>query len=614
MKLTLITWACVATIVAARDNYQAYLWPLPQSSHWGKWDLPIDSSFHMIGPNQDVLNSAMQRYSTLLVKEHWQQVQEPFRQKPSKQQDHSTLKSLVIDVEDLKKPLGVDVDESYTLSVPLASRAHLKAATVWGALRGLETFSQLVQHDATKDDDDSDFNDDDDKNTLDGLVIANAPVTIRDKPRYTHRGIMIDTARNYLPVKDILRTLDAMAYSKMNVLHWHLTDSQSFPLALKNTPELAEKGAYVFQGKRLQYKKKDVNKILSYALERGIRVIPELDMPSHTAAWAPAFPDIVTCAGLYYLEPSNSWDTRLASEPGAGQLNPVKEKTYELVSQVLEEVTSMFPDDYYHGGADEPAGHCWDKDKEVVDYMKKHNKTHDDLLGDFLHREFKMLDKAGKTPIIWEDAVTSSNIQLPKNTVLQVWTKPLKAGIDAGHRVIASNANFWYLDCGQGGWGGNDTSYDEQVPPAIPDELQTVLDKYGLAGNYNPQNWLGPGGDWCSPYKSWQRVYAYDLTYNLTKEEEKSVLGGEVALWAEQVDQTVLDTRLWPRASAAAEVLWSGNKDDDGNKRAVGPAMPRMFDWRYRLVGRGIGAQALQPLWCGQNPHMCDATYPSVFL
>ncbi|KAG2190501.1 hypothetical protein INT47_005726, partial [Mucor saturninus] len=156
---------------------------------------------------------------------------------------------------------------------------------------------------------------------------------------------------------------------------------------------------------------------------------------------------------------------------------------------------------------------------------------------------------------------------------------------------------------------GNDTSYDEQIAPDIPANLAAALANNSAEDNYRPQNWGGSGGDWCSPFKSWQRVYSYDMTFNLTETEAENVLGGEVALWSEQTDETTLDARLWPRTSAAAEVMWSGRNDENNKKRDIGDAMPRIFDWRYRLLKRGINAEVLQPLWCGQNPHMCDANH-----
>jgi hexosaminidase len=117
-------------------------------------------------------------------------------------------------------------------------------------------------------------------------------VKIEDAPTFPYRGVMLDTARNYYTVEDILRTIDGMSYNKLNVFHWHITDSQSFPLQLETVPELGSKGAYTLHGKLLGYTKKDVKRIISYARERGVRIIPELDMPAHTASWGKGIPAI----------------------------------------------------------------------------------------------------------------------------------------------------------------------------------------------------------------------------------------------------------------------------------------------------------------------------------
>ncbi|KAG0182918.1 hypothetical protein DFQ28_003647 [Apophysomyces sp. BC1034] len=578
-----------------------FLWPVPQSVEWGQVDLNLANSFHIRGPNIPELQEAIQRYTDLITGERWVPVHVPLTKARRIAVAPSSLAALTIDISDTTADLDFGVDESYSLDITKDAKAVLEAETVWGALRGLETFSQLVQSRTEKKEEDEESDEDQDEEEeedgFEGLFIPEVPIHIKDSPVYSHRGLMLDTSRNYFPVEDILRTLDAMEYNKLNVFHWHITDSHSFPIKLDSVRQLAQRGAYKLHGKRLVYTKQDVQRIVQYARERGIRVIPEIDMPAHTGSWALAYPDIVTCAGKHYLDSSGSWEKRLAAEPGTGQLNPVKDRTYSIVHQVIANVAELFPDKWFHGGGDEPVHRCWEQDKEVREYMAEHNATGDDLLNLFLSKELSYIKEAEKTPVLWEDSVTNVHLPIPKNVVLQVWANPTQWAVKKGYKIIASNANFWYLDCGHGGWGGADLSYDEQVKPAIPDEVSDVLEKYELTDNYNPSNWGGPGGDWCSPFKSWQRVYSYDLTFNLTKSEAKNVLGGEVALWSEQVDEVSLDTRLWPRSSAAAEILWSGRYDQDGKKRDIDDAMPRIFDWRYRLLRRGIRAEALQPLW-----------------
>ncbi|KAI8642475.1 beta-hexosaminidase 1 precursor [Parasitella parasitica] len=622
MKLSLTT--ALALAFPSVSLATSLLWPAPQNAKYGQQELELDTTFHISGPDVKQLTHAIDRYTKLITRERWIPVQAPFsvnNETIKTNVSSTTLVALNIIIEDENQELEHLVDESYVLDIPVGSDiGTLKSKTVWGSLRGLETFSQLVQARPNQNSDgevkikdyDQDEEPDYDNVGFEGLYIPNTPVRIEDSPKYAHRGLMLDTSRNYFPVNDILRTIDAMAFNKMNVFHWHITDSHSFPLRLKNTPELAHEGAYKLHQRRLVYTEKDIKKIVKYARNRGVRVIPEIDMPAHTGSWALSHKNITTCSGVYYL-PGEDWSERLAAEPGAGQLNPIKDETYEVVDKVITEVASLFPDSLFHGGGDEPVYKCWKQDQGVVDYMKKHNATGVDLLHKFLKEELNIIQKSNKTAILWEDAVTNDDLPISKDVILQVWTNPVQKAVKKGYKVIASNYNFWYLDCGHGGWGGNDTSYDEQVPPTIPEAVSKVLEKNEVSDNYNTQNWGGSGGDWCSPFKTWQRVYSYDAAFNLTEAEAKNILGGEVALWSEQTDETTLDIRLWPRAAAAAENLWSGRYDKNNIKRDIGDAMPRMFDWRYRLLKRGIRAEALQPLWCGQNPHMCDATYPAVF-
>ncbi|KAI7870723.1 glycoside hydrolase superfamily [Spinellus fusiger] len=569
MKYSILTLSCL-TVAFANP---LLLWPEPQAVEWGNVKVSLEPSFQINGPQHALLQEAIQRYTHLIVKERWSPVMtEPITTMLAS----LTLRSLKIEVADTEADLTFGVDEAYDLEIsPKEISGILRAQTVWGALRGLETFSQLIQGNV-KDEDAEEKKPTD----FQGLFIPYAPIHIMDEPRFPHRGLMLDTARNFFPV-----------------FHWHITDSQSFPLALESAPELAQKGAYRLHGKRLIYTKADVQRIVRYAHSRGIRVIPEIDMPGHAGSWAESYKHLTTCSDKFYLDPTNDWEKRYAAEPGSGQLNPVLKETYVLLKKVIEEVATLFPDAWYHGGGDEPVYKCWEDSKSVRDYMAKHNVTGQDLLHTFLQKEIDIIEGKGKTSMLWEDSVTDNHLPLSKNIVLQVWKNPVSAAVRAGHKVVASSANFWYLDCGRGQWSGNDTSIEEQVEPPIPKQVEDVMAKYSVSDNYNPSNWGGSGGDWCSPFKSWQRMYSYDITYGLGKNETKNVLGGEAVLWSEQSDETTVDARLWPRSAATAEVLWSGNYDRYNTKRHAGDAMPRMFDWRYRLLKRGIRAEPIQPLW-----------------
>ncbi|MCL7048838.1 hypothetical protein MKW94_026453 [Papaver nudicaule] len=414
----------------------------------------------------------------------------------------------MVTVTDLSLPLQHGLDESYILTIPIIGSANLTAPTAWGAMRGLETFSQLVW------------------------------------------------------VGDIIRTIEAMGANKLNVFHWHITDSHSFPLVLPSKPELARKGSY---GAEMQYSPADVQKMVEIGFQHGVRVLPEIDMPGHTGSWAEAYPEIVTCANMFWL--------------------PVGSTPSCIVRNVLKDIAPLFPEGFYHAGADEIISGCWKADPMVQTFLSN-GGTHSQLLELFVNSTLSYIMSLNHTDVVyWEDALLDPSVNvnpsfLPKQRVIrQTWNNGpnnTKLIVSAGYRAIVSSSDFYYLDCGHGDFLGNDSRYDRQNGDD--------------SGNYNGGN----GGSWRGPFKTWQRLYDYDITYGLTEDEAKLVLGGEVDLWSEQADPTVLDARIWPRTSAMAETLWSGDRDETGRKHYA-EATNRLNEWRYRMVARGIGAEPIQP-------------------
>ncbi|XP_020257133.1 beta-hexosaminidase 2-like isoform X2 [Asparagus officinalis] len=462
------------------------------------------------------------------------------------------------------------------LTMIKAEDVQLEAETVWGAMHGLETFSQLVY-------------------VIDNELMVPADIYIEDGPIFPHRGVLLDTGRNYFAPRDIMRLIRAMSYNKLNVFHWHVTDSHSFPIVLPSEPELANKGSY---GSKMQYSPAVVRAIVEYGMSHGVRVMPEIDTPAHTGSWAGAYPDIITCEDTFWLPSGSDWVDRLAAEPGTGQLNPLNPQTYEVVNNMIKDTVSLFPENFFHAGADEVTPACWKTDPSIQKFLSN-NSTLNEILELYINRTYPYIRSHNRTVVYWEDVLLDSAIHvdestLPKETtILQSWnngSNNTKRIVSAGYRAIVSSADFYYLDCGHGAFMGNDSRYDKQLG-----------DDEGVPFNYKG----GSGGSWCGPFKTWQRIYSYDITHGLREEEAKLVIGGEVALWAEQADPTVMDAMIWPRASAMAEVLWSGNRDENGNKRFA-EAIDRLNEWRYRMVGRAIGAEPLQPLWCVRNPGMCN--------
>ena len=223
-----------------------FLWPRPQA-------IALSPNFTISAPPHPHLTPAVRRYLSLILTEHHRPLVTPNLNLTSS----PPLAALTITISDASAPLAHGVNESYSLTIPDdGSAAALAAATAWGAMRGLETLSQLVYGSPS--------------------LRVGCGLYISDVPLFMHRGIMLDTARNYYGVEDLLRLIAAMSMNKLNVFHWHVTDSHSFPLVLPSEPEMAEKGAY---GEGMVYTVDDVKRVVEFGLERGVRVVPEIDMP-----------------------------------------------------------------------------------------------------------------------------------------------------------------------------------------------------------------------------------------------------------------------------------------------------------------------------------------------
>ncbi|KAM5191330.1 beta-hexosaminidase subunit beta isoform 1-T1 [Mantella aurantiaca] len=400
-------------------------------------------------------------------------------------------------------------DESYKLSVN-DNGAVLQASQVWGALRGLETFSQLVYQDET------------------GAFLINN-TQISDFPRFAHRGVLLDSSRHFLPVKVILRNLDAMAFNKMNVLHWHIVDDPSFPYQSETFPELSNMGAY--QPFTHIYTFIDIRMVIEYARLRGIRVVPEFDTPGHTDSWGKGQKDLLTPC-YKDGEPSGTF----------GPVNPVVNGTYMFMYKLFQEISKVFPDKYVHLGGDEVDFSCWKSNPDIAKFMAEHGFGSDfcKLESYYIQQILGIMSSLGKGYMVWQEVFDNHN-QINPDTIVEVWkgqryTEELYNVTAAGFSAILSAP--WYLDY---------ISYGED----------------------------------------WQRYYKVEpLNFNGTEEQKQRVIGGEACLWGEFVDATNLTPRLWPRASAVAERLWS-HKD----VTSVQDAYNRLIVHRCRMVGRGIAAE-----------------------
>ena len=292
------------------------LWPLPQNatcSGDGALALPAtDFSFEAAsGPTKSsaLLQRAFQRFHSHIfapLRPHPQLGDVAAKPKPPQQQ----LSQLSVSVTSSNETLGLGVDESYSLHIDGAS-ASLTATTVWGALHGLEAFSQLTIRTV---------------GDTSSVRINSTKVQIDDSPRFPWRGIMIDTSRHWHPVSSILAMVDAASFNRMNVLHWHITDAQSFPLKTKAFPKLVD-GAYGGAGSSLHYDSDDVKRIVSYAKDRCVRVVPEIDSPGHSASWQLGYPEVG-------VDVPHDWYS--------GMVDPTKEASFDLLAGLFGELAEMF--------------------------------------------------------------------------------------------------------------------------------------------------------------------------------------------------------------------------------------------------------------------------------
>lgn len=597
MRLSFTQWTAIFTYSLAgviAHSIRANPLPAPHRIIWDTFDpIEIDKSLRIsINAPIEIVEDAFNRLIDSIWRVKWQPATweapiEHYHTDPAKLMERRNVRrrklhqslirnkiisELRIEIKNLDASLQMGVDESYTFEVkPNSSTINISAETQWGALHALTTLGQIVFH----------------EKELDKFYIE-LSVSINDWPLYPHRGVLIDTGRNFLTVESILDHIDIMALSKMNVLHWHLMDSQSWPIKLYIYPEMTKDASFADE----IYTKLDITYVISYAKRRGVRVIPEFEVPGHSRAGYLALnKSVLAC--------ENSWwsnDVGLdytAVEPPPGQLEILNDETYEVVEGIYGELSEMFEDHIFHVGGDELQINCYNFSTVTQDWFAANSsRTFEDLVQYWVDKAIPIFERVkDRKLMMWEDILTSQGRahKIPQNVIIQAWAtdnKHVQSLTEKGYDVVVSTNNFLYLDCGYGGWVTNDPRY-----------VQTASN--------NPFN-LGLGGSWCGPYKTWQRIYNFNITANLTEEQLQHILGGEAALWSEQVDSVVLIQKIWPRTAALAEILWSGNADPNtGHLRTTWMTL-RILNFREYLLASGYLVSPLVPRFCLHNPHACD--------
>lgn len=462
--------SCGAAPMNAQIQTELNVMPLPAKAQVTGGTLKIDAGFAvgLSGYREARLDRVVQRFIVQLER------QTGIAFSSSAAATDGVKVTLLVATDHESKPVQeLGEDESYTLeTTPEGAKLH--AANPLGVLRGLQTFLQLVSV------------------TPDGFAVP--AVSIQDQPRFPWRGLLIDSSRHFIPTGVIKRNIDGLEAVKMNVFHWHLSDNQGFRVESHKFPKLQEGGS-----DGLFYTQDEVRDVIAYARDRGVRVVPEFDMPGHSTAWFAGYPELASGNGPYQI--ARKWGV---FNPA---MDPTNEKTYKFLNELIGEMSKLFSDQFFHIGGDEVNGKEWDANPTIQAFMKSHEiKNNQGLQAYFSQRVQDLVVKHGKTPIGWDEILVPG---VPKTIVIQSWrgADSLAAAAKMGYRGILSNG--YYIDLG---WSA-------------------------------------------------ARHYAVDpmggAAANLTAEEKDRILGGESTMWSEYVNAENIDSRVWPRNAAIAERLWS---------------------------------------------------------
>jgi hexosaminidase len=469
--LTISLLLSLSQVVTAQILPPLNLMPMPANVQLGTGQLPIDQSFSVAisGHRDAMVDKAVQTFIAQLSKQTGMLLVETLQKK---------IPILSVKVERGRSSTErLGEDESYQLQVTTSS-ATLSAPNPLGILHGLQTFLQLVETGAN------------------GFYVP--AVTINDQPRFPWRGLLIDVGRHYTPVDVLKRNIDGMAAVKLNVLHLHLSDDQGFRVESKRYPKLQQMGS-----DGLYYTQAEIRDLIAYAGDRGIRIMPEFDMPAHSLSWFVGYPELASNPGTYKIDPGTPYTV----------MDPTKEGTYKFLEKFIGEMAKLFPDPYFHIGGDEVDGKPWNDNPKIQEFMHSHGiKSNQDLQAYFNQKLGKILSKHHKIMVGWDEILRPD---LPKTIVIQSWR---------GQESLANAA--------QQGYGG-------------------ILS----FGYYLDLMWPA------------SRHYGVDPMAEkaaaLGSEEKNRILGGEACMWGEWISPENIDSRIWPRTAAIAERLWSPQNVQD---------------------------------------------------
>lgn len=411
-------------------------------------------------------------------------------------------------------------EEGYTLEVS-PKQVIIKAANAKGAFYATQSLRQLLPAQIET-----------------GARVKNVTweipcVKIQDQPRFEWRGYMKDVSRTFYGVDVIKKYLDVMALYKMNVFHWHLTDDQGWRIEIKKYPELTSPLATQFHESENQpaersgfYTQEQIKDIVKYAADRQITIVPEIDVPGHSWPTLLVYPQLAVNKNHTpnYVFPFCSAWGYWGNQFTPNTLDPTKEEVYQFLDDVFGELATLFPGEYIHFGGDEVMHHFWQREPHIQAYMKEKGMNNvGDLQNYFVGRVSNIIASKGKKPIGWND-ILEHHESLTKETAIMSWlgANAIEKAAQNGFYTVATPASHLYFDITQA--DRNDGTMCDLAYPNI---------------------------------NSMERIYNYNPTGNLSKEQSKYVLGVQANMWP-AVPQEVKDVNVnnFPRLLGVAEIGW----------------------------------------------------------
>ena len=604
--------------------------PAALQSDGGFLQLPNPLSIAVTGPDAASVNTALQ----LLTQ---------FQPQLALKKTSVSAARLQIRYQQSTNMPGPHDDESYQLAID-ANQIRLDAHSSTGVLYGLMTLSQLVRCESH------------------GCQLPQ--LKISDQPRFRWRGLLLDSARRFIPLADVRRTLDGMAAAKLNVLHWHLTDDQGWRLESSAYPKLHQ-----LAGQGQFYRQQEVRELVAYAAARGIRVVPELDVPGHASAIGMAYPELLAWpdamldqAGVQPLPPERRFGVF------APVLDVSKEATWQFLRTLVAEWRQLFPDPYLHIGGDEVKTEYWLANSQIKRLMQQQQLADGHALQAWFNQQLvAVLAQQQRRMIGWDETL---HPQLPKTTVVQSWQgqDALGAAVRAGHPALLS-AGF-YLDMPQSAayhWHNDPLAVTAPVPePAQAQQrLQFAYSLQRLNGKAvtgSLRLTQGKNGQWqgslsatgrgvvAAQVRGWPQASATQLrvdannylgpvqlrfqlvqgqpkralalignhsyaltlkaepyqplpdTLALTAPQQQLIWGGEAALWTELVAPELLDTKLWPRLFVVAERFWSPATTAASEAAQLAPRLIAIDHYAAQIgLQHRAQAQASLQQWAGRE-------------